>query len=338
MSVAADPSLPPQALAGTARRRRMQFISGQVAFALATLFVISLVMFFAVNLGQSPRDVARQALGHGASAQALDAYVRAHGLSASVIVRYGRWLADFVQGNWGVSAVTQTAVRPSVVPELERTFALAAITILIALPASLWLGVFMARRYGRRVDLSANVALVILSAMPEFVVGIVVLLVLSVGLGLLPPNSTALVFGDVSQKIQSFILPVLTLVLVSIPYLTRVTRVAAREALLAPYARAATLRGVSRRSTTWNHAMRNAAVPIANAVALNFIYLLGGVIVVENLFGFPGAGQALVQAIGNGDVITVEAIGLVMGAAFVLVSVLTDTLVAYFNPRLRGGR
>lgn len=295
-------------------------------------------MFFAVNLGQSPRDVARQALGHGASIQALDAYVRAHGLGAPVVVRYVRWLADFVQGNWGVSTVTQTAVRPAVVPELGRTFALAGITMLIALPLSLWLGVSMARRYGRRVDLSANVVLVVVSAMPEFVVGIVVLLIFSVWLGVLPPNSTGLVFGGASQKIQAFILPVLTLVVVSIPYLTRVTRVAAREAMLAPYARAATLRGVSRRSTTWNHAMRNAAVPIANAVALNFIYLLGGVIVVENLFGFPGAGQALVQAIGNGDVITVEAIGLVMGAAFVLVSVLTDTVVAYFNPRLHGGR
>jgi peptide/nickel transport system permease protein len=111
--------------------------------------------------------------------------------------------------------------------------------------------------------------------------------------------------------------------------------VAAREALLSGYARAATLRGVSRRSVTWRHAMRNAAVPIANAVALNFIYLLGGVIVVENLFGFPGAGQALVQAIGNGDVITVEAIGLVMAVAFVGVSVLADLLVITFNPKLK---
>jgi peptide/nickel transport system permease protein len=320
------------------KSRRGRLIARQAGFALATLFVISVVMFFAVNLGQSPGNVARQALGHGASAQVVDAYVRSHGLGASVFVRYGRWLADFVQGNWGVSPITQTAVRPTVLPELGRTFALALITMLIALPISLWLGVFMARRYGRRLDMSLNVVLVVVSAMPEFVVGIFVLLILSVWLGVLPPNSTALEFGDLGQEVQAFILPVLTLVLVSVPYLTRVTRVAAREALLAPYARAATLRGVSRRSTTWDHAMRNAAVPIANAVALNFIYLLGGVIVVENLFGFPGAGQALVQAIGNGDVITVEAIGLVMGAAFVLISVLTDTLVAYFNPRLRSGR
>jgi peptide/nickel transport system permease protein len=319
------------------KARRARFFASQTLFVLATLWVISLVMYFAVNLGQSPIQVAKQALGHGADAVALRAYVHSHHLSDPVIVRYGRWLADFVRGDWGVSAVTQTAVRPSVLPELGRTFELAAITMIIALPLSLWFGVALARRYGRRVDLATNIVLVTLSAMPEFVVGIVLLLILSVSLGWLPPNSSGLVFGDFSQKVQAFILPVLTLVAVSIPYLTRVTRVAAREALLAPYARAATLRGVSRRSVTWGHAMRNAAVPIANAVALNFIYLLGGVIVVENLFGFPGAGQALVEAIGNGDVITVEAIGLVMGAAFVLVSVIADTVVSYFNPRLRGG-
>jgi peptide/nickel transport system permease protein len=319
------------------RTRRARFFASQALFVLATLWVISLVMYFAVNLGQSPIQVAKQALGHGADPVALRAYVHSHHLSDPVIVRYGRWLGDFVRGDWGVSAVTQTAVRPSVLPELARTFELAAITMIIALPLSLWFGVALARRYGRRVDLGTNIVLVTLSAMPEFVVGIVLLLILSVWLGWLPPNSSGLVFGDFSQKVQAFILPVLTLVAVSVPYLTRVTRVAAREALLAPYARAATLRGVSRRSVTWGHAMRNAAVPIANAVALNFIYLLGGVIVVENLFGFPGAGQALVEAIGNGDVITVEAIGLVMGAAFVVVSMIADTVVAYFNPRLRGG-
>ncbi|HZV26724.1 MAG TPA: ABC transporter permease, partial [Acidothermaceae bacterium] len=265
----------------------------------------------------------------------LTAYVRAHDLGAPLVTRYVRWLSEFISGNWGTSAVTRSAVRPAVVPRLERTFLLAAVSMAIALPLSLVLGVASARRYGSRPDISANMLLVVVSAMPEFVVGIVVLVVFAVWLGLLPPNSASLTFGPPSARIEAFALPALTLILVSIPYLTRVTRVAMREALTAPYARSATLRGIPRRSVTWNHAMRNAAVPIANAVALNLIYLLGGVIVVENLFGFPGAGQDLVEAIGNGDVITVEAIGLVMATAFVGVSIVTDLLVVYFNPRLR---
>ncbi len=310
-------------------------LSRQLAFAVVTILFISLVIFLAVNLNQSPRDVALQAIGKGASPSALAAYVKSHHLADPVLLRYIHWLRDFVAGNWGVSAVTRSAVRPLVAPRLLRTFLLAAVAMVIALPVSLGLGVALARRYGSRADVSVNLGLVVLSAMPEFVVGVLVLLVLSVWLGILPPNSAALAFGGAGQKVQAFVLPTLTLVLVSVPYLTRVTRVAAREALLSGYARAATLRGVSRRSVTWRHAMRNAAVPIANAIALNFIYLLGGVIVVENLFGFPGAGAALVEAIGNGDVITVEAIGLVMALAFVGVSMITDLLVIYFNPKLK---
>jgi len=313
---------------------RARALVGQLAFAVVTIVFISLVIFLAVNLDQSPTDVALQAIGRGASRSALSAYVASHHLADPVLARYVRWLRDFVSGNWGVSAVTRAAVRPAVAPRLLRTFLLAAVSMAIALPISLALGVALARRYGGRTDTAVNLLLVVVSAMPEFVVGIVVLLVLSVWLGVLPPNSTALTFGGLGAKVQAFVMPTLTLVLVSIPYMTRVTRVAAREALLSGYARAATLRGVSRRAVTWRHAMRNAAVPIANAVALNFIYLLGGVIVVENLFGFPGAGEALVQAIGNGDVITVEAIGLVMAVAFVGVSVITDLLVTYFNPKL----
>lgn len=314
---------------------RWHVLARHAAFAITTLLFISLVMFLAVNLSLSATDVARQALGRGATPAALAQYVKLHHLRDPVLLRWLRWLGDFVQGNWGVSSVTGKPVRPTVLPNLARTFVLACASMVIALPISLWLGLALARRYGRRIDTATNVGLVVLSAMPEFVVGIAVLLIFAVWLGLLPPNSAALTFGGSGARVQAFVLPVMTLVLVSIPYLTRVIRVAVREALLSGYARAATLRGVPQRSVAWRHAMRNAAVPIANAVALNFTYLLGGVIVVENLFGFPGAGQELVQAIGNGDVITVEGIGVVMACVFVGVLIVTDLLVVYFNPRLR---
>jgi peptide/nickel transport system permease protein len=315
--------------------KRARALGRQLAFAGITLLFISLVIFLAVNLNQSAIDVARQALGHNASYAALAAYAKAHQLDAPVLVRWVHWLGGFLSGNWGISPVTRGAVRPAVLPEVGRTFLLASLAMVVALPVSLWLGVVLARRYGQAADVVTNLGLVALSALPEFVVGIVALVILSVWLGVLPPNSAALTFGGLGAEVKAFVLPTLTLVLVSVPYLTRVTRVAAREALLSGYARAATLRGVPRRAVTWNHSMRNAAVPVANAVAINFIYLLGGVIVVENLFGFPGAGQALVQAIGNGDVITVEAIGMVMAVAFVGVSVITDLVVLYFNPRLK---
>jgi peptide/nickel transport system permease protein len=123
-----------------------------------------------------------------------------------------------------------------------------------------------------------------------------------------------------------------------VPYIMRIARASAREAFGAPYVQAAVLRGLSRRRVVWDHAMRNAAVPLVNAIAINLVYLLSGVIVVENVFAFPGIGQALVAAIGNGDTITVQAIALVMGGMFVAISLAADVLVVYFNPRLKAAR
>lgn len=301
---------------------RTRAFARQLAWALVTLFVISIVTYAAVTASHSAAAVARQALGPHAADSQIAAYVHRHDLTAPLVVRYGRWLADFVRGDWGISAFTQRPVISDVAGRIERTVILA-------------LGVFMARRWGRASDLSLGFVLVTINALPEFVVGIAVLILFSVVLGVLPPDSSGLSFGGLGHQVQAYVLPVLTLVLVSIPYIARVTRAAARDALAAPYTRAAVLRGLSRRTVIWDHAMRNAGPPVVNAVAINAVYLIGGVIVVENLFGFPGAGQDLVQAINHGDAATVQAIALLMGAMFIAISLLADLLVIYLNPRLK---
>lgn len=314
---------------------RTRAFARQLAWALVTLFVISIVTYAAVNASHSAAAVARQALGPRAADSQIAAYVHRHDLTAPLVVRYGRWLADFVRGDWGISAFTQRPVISDVAGRIERTVILALAAFLLSLPVSLALGVFMARRWGRASDLSLGFVLVTINALPEFVVGIAVLILFSVVLGVLPPDSSGLSFGGLGHQVQAYVLPVLTLVLVSIPYIARVTRAAARDALAAPYTRAAVLRGLSRRTVIWDHAMRNAGPPVVNAVAINAVYLIGGVIVVENLFGFPGAGQDLVQAINHGDAATVQAIALLMGAMFIAISLLADLLVIYLNPRLK---
>jgi peptide/nickel transport system permease protein len=194
----------------------------------------------------------------------------------------------------------------------------------------------MARRWASPQDISLGFLLVVINAMPEFVIGIALLIIFTVVLNLLPPDSSALAFGGILSPVSAYVLPVLTLVIVSIPYIARVTRAAAREGLAAPYTRSAVLRGLGRRTVIWDHAMRNAAPAVVNAVAINAVYLIGGVIVVENLFSFPGLGQGLVQAINNSDVVTVEAIALLMGALFIAINLIADVFVIHFNPRLRG--
>jgi peptide/nickel transport system permease protein len=194
----------------------------------------------------------------------------------------------------------------------------------------------MARRWSSPQDISLGFLLVVINAMPEFVIGIALLIIFTIVLKLLPPDSSGLAFGGIVSPVSAYVLPVLTLVVVSIPYIARVTRAAAREALAAPYTRSAVLRGLGKRAVIWDHAMRSAAPAVVNAVAINAVYLIGGVIVVENLFSFPGLGQGLVTAISNSDVVTVEAIALLMGALFIAINLFADMLVIYFNPRLKG--
>ncbi|MDQ3858400.1 MAG: ABC transporter permease, partial [Actinomycetota bacterium] len=314
---------------------RLRTIAKQVASALLTLLVISIVTFAATNV-KSPEDVARNALGRETTEEQLQAYLHERGLDRPIYERYASWLADFVRGDWGVSAVTNRSVRADIVPRFEKTLILSLVALLVALPVSVVIAVFMARRVGSATDFALLMGTVVVAALPEFVVGIGLLMLFAVTLGWLPVDSTGLAFASsFGEQAKAYVLPALTLVLAMVPYIVRIGRAAAREALAAPYVQAALLRGLPRRSITWDHAMRNAAVPLVNAVAINIVYLLSGVIVVENVFAFPGIGQLLVQAIASGDTTMVQSIALVMGAMFILISLAADFLVVYFNPRLK---
>jgi peptide/nickel transport system permease protein len=226
-------------------------------------------------------------------------------------------------------------VRDDVLRRLKNTLLLSLIALAFALPLSIALGVYMARRAGSRRDLGLLTGSVALAALPEFVVGIGLLFIFAVQLEWLPVESTALSFGTVREQVLAYVLPALTLVLAMLPHISRITRAAARESLAAPYIKAAALRGLGTRRIVWDYGMRNAAVPVVNAVAINIVYLLSGVIVVENVFAFPGVGQLLVESVASGDVVMVQAIALVMGAMFISLSLLADALVVYFNPRLK---
>jgi peptide/nickel transport system permease protein len=314
---------------------RLRTIAKQVASAALTLLVISIVTFAATNV-KSPEDVARNALGREATEAQLQSYLKERHLDDPVHLRYARWLGDFVRGDWGVSAVTNRSVRDDVGPRFKKTLILSLVSLLIALPISIVIAIYMARRIGSAQDFSLLMATVVVAALPEFVVGIGLLMLFAVTLGWLPVDSTGLAFAtSFDDRVKAYVLPAMTLVLAMVPYIVRIGRAAAREAFAAPYVQAALLRGLSRRSITWDHAMRNAAVPLVNAVAINIVYLLSGVIVVENVFAFPGIGQLLVQSIGSGDTTMVQSIALVMGAMFILISLAADFLVVYFNPRLK---
>lgn len=301
---------------------------------LGTLLLISATTFFLVNL-RSPESIARGVLGREASEEQLQAFVVSRGLDGSPLSRFLHWISGVTRGDFGTSLASGRPVSGEVWDPLLMTLLLAASAFVISVPASVLLGQWLARRAGKASDVSLSGLLGVIAAIPEFVVGIALILVFGVWLPWFPIDSSGLTFGGLEDRARVFVLPVLTLVLSCVAYLARVSRATVREALQSPHARTAVLRGLPRRTVIWDHVVRAAATNIVSASMLTFIYLIGGVIVVENVFSFPGVGTVLVGSIQQGDVFVIQAVTLMLGVVVVVTGLLSDVLTAYFNPRVR---
>lgn len=313
----------------------LRFFWQRILPAVITLWLISAIVFASTHvLGI---NVALRVLGRQATPEQLAEFNRSHGLDKPAYVQYGLWLRDFVRGEWGTSAVSGRSIFEMVLPKLEYTMILAMASILIAVPLSIAFGIFLARPGSRARELLLSITNMSVAAIPVFVIGILLIYVFSVQMAWTPVDASGLSFGGFGDKFAAFLLPTLTLVITLTPHISRLTQVSVRETMTTPYARAAVLRGLSRRTITYRHLMPNAAGPIVNVVALDLIWLIGGVIIVENVFGFPGLGTLLVQSIASGDLLVVQAVAMVMGVLFIGIGVVADLLVTLFNPRLRSG-
>lgn len=311
----------------------IRILASRLGFALLTLLVMSAITFAATSI--APEDVARNALGREVTQEQMDLFIRESGLDRPVAARYAAWLVDLVQGDFGTSAVTGRTVFTDVMPRLGNTLVLALLTLVVGLPLSLAVAVYMALRTGRWQDVSLMAATTILTALPEFVTGLGLILVFGVALGWLPIDSTALLFGSAFSNPGAYVLPVATMVLVTAPYTIRIARTAISESLASQHARAAILNGLSRQRILWAYAVLPAGVPIINTLALNLVYLISGVVVIENVFNFPGIGRRFVEAITTGDTVTVQAVAVLMGAMFIAINLVADLLAAFVNPKLR---
>lgn len=313
----------------------VRFLVQRLLPALITLWLISVIVFASTHvLGI---NVAMRVLGREASPEQLAEFNRVQGLDRPIYAQYGGWLWGFVLGDWGISAASDKPIVKIVAPRFVNTLILALATIVVSLPVSIAFGIFLARPGSRTREVSLSISNVSLAAVPVFVIGIVLIYLVSVRLGLTPVDSSGLAFGTFGNKAAAFILPTLTLVISELPHIARLTQVSVRETMTTPYARAAVLRGLPRRIITYRHLLPNAAGPIINVVALDLIWLVGGVIIVENVFGFPGIGSLLIVSIGSGDLLVVQAVAMVCGALFIGIGVIADLLVTVFNPRLRSG-
>ena len=316
---------------GSVRWRGAALLIGKLILSLLVISVLVFALTAAI-----PGDPARAVLGKAATPGELAAFRAAHGLNAPLYLQYLHFVGHLLQGKLGTSFASGQTVTSVIAARLLRTFWLVLfawlIAAVVAVPGGIWTG----RRAGGLADSASSAVVLTVAALPEFVIGLLVVFVVAVKLRWLPVNSTTAGFTDSPiGDFSAYILPAVTIALTIIPYVTRLTRANAREVNSEPYIRAAILRGVPGGRLTFLHVLPNAAPPVINALALQFAGSIGGVVVTETVFGFPGIGQLLVQAVGDRDLPVVQAITMIIGAVYVIVNTFADAGVRALTPRLR---
>lgn len=298
-----------------------------------TLFVVSLIVFAITQI--LPADAAVMMLGENATADALEALRTRMGLNDPVWMQYLRWLGGVVRGDFGVSMRTGQPVAPVMLEALSRSLLLALFSILLMLALAVPLGIIAAVRRGKAADLGVSVFSYIGVSFPEFVTATLIVLIFADWLQWLPATGYVPLTEDPIRGIRHLVLPVLTVSLILIAHVSRMVRSELVDVLHSDYIRAARLKGLSRRQVLFKHALRNALLPTITIVALDVGYLLGGVIVVEEIFALPGIGRQLIVAIQSRDLPSIQAGALVMATTYAIANFLADICYAWLDPRIQ---
>jgi peptide/nickel transport system permease protein len=314
----------------------IRYLLRRFGFLALTIVLTSLLVFVITQL--LPGDVCRVILGREVGEAALEACRVELRLNDPAPMRYLSWLADFARGDWGVSFSTGTEILPQVAARLRNSLMLALVTLAIAVPLAVALGVFAALNEGKWADNVISVASLSVVGLPEFITGIIFIEVFAFGLHWFPANSSIRPSAGFFEALPSLILPALTATLVLLAYIARLTRAGVLEELKQDYVRTAALKGLPARTVTVKHVLRNALLPTITVIAISFGWLISGLIVIENVFNYPGLGRMLVFAIDRRDLPLLQATTMITVVAFTLANLAADLLYAALNPRIRLGR
>lgn len=310
-----------------------RLIVKRVGESLALLLVISLVVFAGTEM--LPGDVAQMVLGQGATPAALDALRHSLHLDQPGWLRYLHWLGGLLTGNPGVSLVDHLPITHLVGGRLDNSLLLALFTTVVTVPIALAVGITSAVWRGTLYDRIVNLATLGTVSLPEFLFATIAVLIFAVHLHWLPALSGVARIDSLGGLLRSFALPVLTLALVIFAQMARMTRAALINTLSAPYIEMAILKGVRPVRLVLRHALPNAIGPIANAIALSLSVLLGGVVIVENIFDYPGIAKLMVDAVSTRDMPLIQACAMIFCLAYLILVLVADIAAILSNPRLR---
>ena len=305
----------------------------RIGLALLSLLAVSVVVFAITSV--LPGDAAQEQLGQEATPEVLAALRAQLGLDVPVHQRYLHWIAGLAHGDLGISSTARLPVVDLIASRLMNSLQLAALTALFSVPIALSLGIAAAVWRGSWFDRLESTAAVTVVSVPEFLVATLAVLVFAVHLRWLPALSYLSGGESLGQMLRAFAMPVVTLTCVIVAQMMRMTRAAVIDQLEAPYIEMVRLKGASPMRTVLAHALPNAVGPIANAVALSLSYLLGGVIIVETIFNYPGVAKLMVEAVAQRDIPLVQACTMLFCTGYLILVTLADLCGILANPRLR---
>ncbi|MEZ5774438.1 MAG: ABC transporter permease [Hyphomicrobiaceae bacterium] len=308
----------------------------RLALALVTLFVVSIIIFSAVEM--LPGDFAKAILGQSATPETVKAFQHEIGLDRPPIERYVDWITNAVQGDFGSSYAARAGYKRTVAgiiePRLWNTLFLAGVTALVAVPLALFLGITAALYRNSLYDRTVNALTLTTISFPEFFVAYMLMLFLAVKYPIFYSLANVSADTPLLERISRIALPVMTLTLVIVAHMMRMTRAALINLLASPYIEMARLKGIPNREVILKHALPNAWAPIVNVIAFNLAYLVVGVVVVEVVFVYPGIGQLMVDSVTSRDIPVVQACALIFAGTYIMLNLTADIIAIVTNPRI----
>jgi peptide/nickel transport system permease protein len=316
----------------------MQFVrlvTERILLSLLTLLLVSLTIFLMLEI--LPGDVASRILGRDATPETLAALrLRLH-LDESALLRYLGWLGNLVTGHLGNSLVSDRPIADILGPRILNTVLLSLYAFVIYLPLTVIPALAQAVRRDGWLDHALSVVTLVLLSMPDFLLGTMLLVAFVIVVPLLPAMSLVDETSSVGEYLRAMTLPALTLAIVMAVYAARMLRDNLIEVLDSDYVRMAELKGLSAGRVLLRHALPNSVVPTLNVTALNLAYLVGGVVVVEKVFSYPGFGGLLVDALQLRDLPVIEATIMIAASVYIVANLIADVAAILLNPRLRNG-
>lgn len=311
----------------------LRLIVQRLTLAVGTLLVVSAIVFFFTSV--LPGDIAERVLGRESSAEQRQIFRKHLNLDEPVWKRYGVWIGDVARGDLGRSLVNNETVTATIGSSAKNTLFLSVFAFVLYFPVTLILATLAALFKGKLADSLISVVTLVGLSLPEFVLGTLLIFGFSVQLSVAPALSIVNPGDGLFMRLHATVLPAVTLMVAMAVYAIRMLRDNLIDVLDSEYVRMATLKGVPRWRVVARHALPNAVGPALNVTALNLTYLIGGVVVVESVFSYPGLGKMLVDSISVRDVPVVEATALLASAVYIIANLVADVLAMVLNPRLR---